>query len=62
MPIPTQGPLAVSRTRAAEMLDIKDKRIITRLIQQGKLKAMRVGGRYLINVGSIYQLLGYEDK
>lgn len=53
-PQPTMGPLLVSRNKAMEMLDIRDPRVITRLIQQGKIKAVRIGGRYRINVSSVY--------
>lgn len=51
---PQVGPLLVNRSQAMEMLGIRDPRVITRLIQQGKIKAVRIGGRYRINVSSVY--------
>ena len=51
---PQAGPLLVNRTKAMELLGIRDPRVINRLIQQGKIKAVRIGGRYRINVSSGY--------
>lgn len=50
----TMGPLLVSSKEAMSMLGIRDPRAFRRLIQQGRIKAVRFGRWYRINVASIY--------
>ena len=39
---PQAGPLLVNRSKAMEMLGIRDPRVINRLIRQGKIKGERL--------------------
>lgn len=50
---PQADPLLVNRSKAMEMLGIRDPRVINRLIRQGKIKAVRIGRQYRINVASV---------
>ena len=52
--MPQTGPLLVSRSKAMEMLDVRDGRVMNRLISQGKVKAVRIGRQYRVNVASLY--------
>ncbi|WP_369126284.1 helix-turn-helix domain-containing protein [Bifidobacterium catulorum] len=45
-----------------ELLDVKDPRIITRLIQSGQIKALKVGGRYKINLQSLVRFANCEGR
>lgn len=56
------GPLLVSQSRAMELLDITDYRTLRKLIQDGKITAVRIGGRYKITMQSILLLAGYGSR
>ena len=50
-------PLAVNIETAAEMLDVKDTRIIRRMIQAGEIRGLRIGRRYKVSVESLEALI-----
>lgn len=58
--VPQAGPLLVSRNEAMELLGIRDPRVINRLIRQGKIKAVRIGRQYRVNVASVYAYANSE--
>ena len=46
-------PLLVNTTEAMRLLDIKDPRVLNRLIRDGSIHAVRVGNRWKINYASL---------
>lgn len=46
-------PLLVNASEAMHLLDIKDPRVLKRLIRDGSIHAVRVGNRWKINYASL---------
>jgi len=46
-------PLLVNASEAMRLLDIRDPRVLNRLIRDGSIHAVRVGNRWKINYASL---------
>ena len=59
---PNITPVVINVETALALMDAKDPRVVTRLIQQGKVKAMKVGHRYKVNYESLMNYLNGETS